>query len=86
MVLFNGFAIRASKRWLDTLDGLLRSNTAVLVEQTIEAVMLTYYRVLLESESLAVLSDVCELSRDRYEQEEMRRAPPDHLRHHNPAR
>jgi outer membrane protein len=72
-VLFNGFAIRTSKERLDTLEGLSRGNTAVLVEQTVEAVMLAYYRVLLERESLAVLSDVRDLSQDRYEKEEMRR-------------
>ncbi|MCD6308909.1 MAG: TolC family protein [Candidatus Latescibacteria bacterium] len=65
-VLFNGFSIRVAKERLKTLAELSQGNTAVLVEQTVQSVVLTYYRALLEQEMLDVLREVMELSEDRY--------------------
>ena len=65
--LFNGFSIGIRKQKLETLTSLSKGSTAVLVEQTIQSVILAYYNVLFEQEKLDVMRDVMELSRDRYD-------------------
>ncbi len=71
--VFNGFGIRAAKERLETLAELSQGNTAVLVEQAVQNVVLVYYRALLERETLDVLRQVMELSGDRYEYMQSRR-------------
>lgn len=65
--LFNGFSIRIMKQKLEALAHLSKGNTAVLVEQTIQSVILVYYKVLLEQEKLDVVREVMDLSSDRYD-------------------
>jgi len=66
-VLFNGYSVRVNKEKLETLVSLSRGSTAVLVEQTVQSVVQTYYRALLEREKLRVLEEVMNLSSDRYD-------------------
>jgi len=66
-LLFDGFSVRIRKQKLEALSGLSQGNTAVLVEQTIQSIILAYYVALLEKEKLGVLQEVMDLSRDRYD-------------------
>ena len=72
-VLFNGFAIRTRKERLDTFEKLSRGNAAYLVEQTVQSVVLAYYKALFEQEKLEVLGQVMSLSQDRYDYMQMRK-------------
>lgn len=72
-VLFDGFGIKIRKQRLESLENLAEGNTALVVENTVQAVILAYYSVLLEQEKLDVFKDVMELSRDRYDYEQTRR-------------
>ncbi len=65
-VLFNGFTVNISKARLGDLEQLSAGNTAVVVEGTIQSVILGYYRVLLARNQLNVLKSVMQLSEDRY--------------------
>lgn len=71
--LFDGYRVNITKNQLEKLEKLAEGRTAVVVENTIEDVILGYYNVLLQSEQLKVLKRVMELSRDRYEYEERKR-------------
>lgn len=65
-VLFDGFAIRIRKDKLDYLSQLSEGNAAVVIENTIQAIILAYYDVQLQQERLALFQQVMKLSEDRY--------------------
>ncbi|NQT27789.1 TolC family protein [candidate division KSB1 bacterium] len=66
--LFRGFSVWIQKAQLSQLEELSAGNTALLVEQTMQAVILAYYNVLLQNERLQVLDTVRQVSNDRYTQ------------------
>lgn len=66
-ILFNGFSVNINKRNLEKLQTLTEGNAAIMVENTIQAIVLAYYNSLLENEKLKVQQKVMKLSRDRYE-------------------
>ncbi|MEE9429894.1 MAG: TolC family protein [Melioribacteraceae bacterium] len=68
-VLFNGFAIFQNKYRLEDFYKLSEGNTALVIENTIQAIILSYYNVLLEDEKLKVFEQVNKLSKDRYDRE-----------------
>jgi outer membrane protein len=68
-ILFNGFAVNISKARLGNLEELSAGNTAVVVEGTLQSVILGYYKVLLARKQLDVLESVMKLSEDRYNYE-----------------
>ncbi len=71
--IFDGFSVRLNKRRFEELENLSKGNTAILVESTIQSVILSYYAVLLEKEKLDVLNGVMQLSKDRYDRAEQRK-------------
>ena len=71
--LFDGFTVRINKQRFTELEELSKQNTAIMVESTIQSVVLAYYAVLLEKEQMNVVREVMELSQDRFKQAEQRR-------------
>ncbi|MBA3900404.1 MAG: TolC family protein, partial [Bacteroidetes bacterium] len=65
--VFNGFRAWITKDMLAKLVEFSMGNSVVVVENTIQATVLSYNRVLLERERLEVFKNVLELSRSRYE-------------------
>ncbi len=65
-VLFDGFAIRIRKDRLNQLSQLSEGNAAVVIENTVQAIILAYYDVQLEQERLALFREVMKLSEDRF--------------------
>ena len=65
-ILFDGFRVRVTKIRLENLESLSEGSLGVMIENTIEDVILGYYNVLLQQEQLAVLKTVMDLSGDRY--------------------
>ncbi len=72
-LLFNGFSVKMSKDKLDLLETYSAGNSALVVENTVQAIMLGYYYALLEQERLKVLAEVKKLSGDRYHYEMVRK-------------
>ncbi|QGY43603.1 TolC family protein [Maribellus comscasis] len=66
--LFDGFSVKINKQRFEELEELSRKNTAIVVESTIQSVILAYYSVLLEKEKLEAYKEVMQLSDDRYQQ------------------
>ncbi len=64
--LFNGFNVRISKSRLDYLEQQSLGNAQVVVENSIQAIILAYYTALLEKERLDVFERTLKLSGDRY--------------------
>jgi outer membrane protein TolC len=66
-VLFNGFAIKITRDKLAYLNEISEGSAAVMVENTVQGIVLAYYKALLEKEKLAVVEEVRKLSKDRYD-------------------
>ncbi len=72
-LLFSGFGVKMNKEKLELLEELSGGNATLVVENTIQAIILGYYRVLLETEKLRILEEVKQLSGDRYKYEMARK-------------
>jgi outer membrane protein TolC len=70
--IFDGFRVNFTKDKLETLEELSKGSLGVVVENTIEDVIMAYYDVLLQQENLSVLRTVMTLSEDRYIYEQAR--------------
>ncbi|MEX0813019.1 MAG: TolC family protein [Chitinophagales bacterium] len=64
--LFNGLRVYAEKDRLALLHQQSEGNAAIVVENTVQAVLLAYYQALLQKEKLEVQKSVLQLSKDRY--------------------
>lgn len=72
--IFDGFSVRINKQRFEELEQLSKQNTAIMVEGTIQSVILAYYDVLLQKEKLKNWEEIMKLSEDRYNQAEQRKA------------
>lgn len=70
--IFNGFKVNLTKAKLEQLEELSKGSLAVVVESTIEDVVMAYYLVLLQQETLNLLERVMKLSEDRFDYEQKR--------------
>jgi outer membrane protein TolC len=65
-LLFDGLSINMNKQKLDLLERYSFGFSSIVVENTIQSIILGYYLALLEEERLKVLESVKQLSGDRY--------------------
>lgn len=65
--LFDGFRVNITRDNLSALEELSEGLSAVVVENTIQSIILAYYNVLLQEEKLNVFRELKSLSLDRYE-------------------
>lgn len=72
-LLFDGLSVNITKKRLDLLEQFSYGLSAIIVENTVQAIILGYYFALLEMERLEVLREVKELSGDRYDYEMLRK-------------
>lgn len=70
--IFNGFKVNITKDKLEKLENLTKGRSAVVVESTIQNVIMSYYNILLQKEQLEVLKTVMQLSKDRFDYEKTR--------------
>ncbi len=64
--LFNGFSAQITRQKLADIQSLSEGNAAIVVENTIQAIILAYYYALLQKEAMDILQEVLDLSSDRY--------------------
>lgn len=69
--LFNGFKIYNTKKKLNDIFKLTEGSIAVLIENKIQSIILSYYNVLLQKEKLEVFEEVEKLSKDRYDRAQL---------------
>jgi len=65
-LLFDGFSVWIRKDKLNLYEELSAGNTALVVESTVQSVILAYYKILLENEKMQVAKTLMDLSHDRY--------------------
>lgn len=65
-VLFNGFKVKISKDKLQYLQEQSQGNAAVVVENTIQSIILGYFNALLQQEKLSVIYELVKVSSDRF--------------------
>ncbi len=66
-VLFDGFSVQINRSRLASLQQLSEGNAAIVVENTLQSILLAYYSALLQKQSYEVLAELRDLSRDRYQ-------------------
>ena len=64
--LFNGFAIQSNKERLNQLEKLSEGNLTLVIENTIQTIILSYYNCILQQEKLNLLEDIVALSKERF--------------------
>lgn len=64
--LFRGLGVQLTKKQLALLEQFTDGNATIVVENTIQGIILAYYNVLLQRERLKVLEQVKQLSGDRF--------------------
>jgi outer membrane protein TolC len=72
-LLFDGLSVSMNKQKLEYLEQYSAGYASIVVENTIQSIILGYYLALLEEERLKVLESVKQLSGDRYNYEMMRK-------------
>ena len=72
-LLFDGLSVNMNKQKLDMLEKYSFGYSTIVIENTIQSIILGYYLALLEEERLKVLESVKELSGDRYNYEMLRK-------------
>ncbi len=65
-VLFSGMAVNIKKSRLAYFEQLSEGNTTIIVENTLQSILLAFHLVIVQKEALDVLNEVKYLSRDRY--------------------
>jgi len=65
-VLFNGFRVKANKAKLNNLEAQSEGNATLVIENTIQGIILAYYSANLQKEKMDLLKNVLKLSRDKY--------------------
>jgi len=68
--LFNGFKVNITKNKLEKLEQLAKGRSGVVVENTIQDVIMGYYNILLQQKRLDVLNTLMQLSEDRFTYEQ----------------
>ncbi|MCB9335837.1 MAG: TolC family protein [Flavobacteriales bacterium] len=64
-VLFNGFKVHITKSKLQKLQEQSEGNLAIVVENTIQSIVLTYYDALVQEQKLSALKSIVLISNDR---------------------
>ena len=72
-LLFDGLSVSMNKQKLGLLEEYSLGYSTIVVENTIQSIILGYYLALLEEERLKVLESVKGLSGDRYNYEMIRK-------------
>ena len=68
--IFNGFNVNITKDKLEKLEQLAKGQSGVIVENTIQDIILGYYNILLQQKRQEVLNTLMKLSKDRYNYEQ----------------
>jgi len=63
--LLNGYGIKANKEKLNQLEYLSNGNLTLTIENTTQAIILSYYNCILQQKKMGLLQNVVNLSRDR---------------------
>lgn len=73
-ILFNGFSVSVNKGQLERLQQQSEGNASIVVQNTLQSIILSYSTVLLEKERLEVRKKLLDLSRTRYDQVRLRKS------------
>lgn len=69
-VVFNGFSAKITKQKLELLEKQSSGNSTILIESTIQDIVLAYYNCIVQRELLEVYTELNQLSEDRYKRSE----------------
>lgn len=64
-ILFGGYSVKITKQQLELLEEQSKENASIIVENVVQAIILAYYRSVLEMEKLTLLTEVLDKSREQ---------------------
>jgi len=64
-VIFDAFRNKANQRQLDELEKASKTNSSLIIENTIQAIQLAYYNTIINQEILATITEVKQLSKEK---------------------
>jgi outer membrane protein len=73
-VIFNGFSVSVNKEQLERLQQQSEGNASIVIQNTLQSIILGYSLVLLEKERVEVRKKLLELSRTRYDQVRLKKS------------
>lgn len=65
-ILFNGYRIKISKQQLELLEEQSNANAAIVVENVAQAIILSYYRCIMEQKKLSVVTSLLKNSNEQF--------------------
>ena len=65
--IFDGFRVNMTKRKLEFLEQETAGNAEIVIQNTIQSLMLAYYKIILDKERLDIFEKVLNLSNNRYQ-------------------
>ncbi len=71
--LFNGFKVQANKAKLEQLALQSEGNATLIIENTIQGIILGYYNAKLQREKISLLKNVLKLSKDKYDYQKIKK-------------
>lgn len=71
-VLFNGFQVKANKHKLEQLQAQSEGNAALIIENTVQGIILAYYNANLQREKMDLLKNIIQLSREKFQHEQQK--------------
>lgn len=72
-VLFDNYKVQINKKRLEQLEEQSMGNSDLIVENTLNAIILAYYRAVIEQSKIDIFRKVMQLSKDRYDFEVAKR-------------
>jgi len=66
-VVFDGFRNKANKSRLKELENASKTNVSLIIENTIQAIQLAYYNLIINKEILETITEVKQLSKEKLE-------------------
>lgn len=64
-IVFDGFRNRANKRQLENQKNLSQANLDLIIENSIQAILLAYYKTVIERENLKIVEELFQLSKEK---------------------
>lgn len=71
--LFDGYKVNINKERLEQLEMQSKSNSKLVVENTVQQIILSYYTALIQKEQIEVLKEILDLSYDRIAYQEVKK-------------
>lgn len=65
--LFDNYKVQINKQRFEDLEAISQGNSDLVVENTVNAIVLAYFRAVIEYDKITIFEEILQLSKDRYD-------------------